>query len=134
MRLFIQIRNGQPFEHPILQDNLRQSFPNVDINNLPSGFANFIRVEKPVISAYEVYENVSYEFVNGAVTDVHHVRVMTVEEKKLKQDGVKEIWATQGYPSWVFDEVTCSFKPPVAMPTDDKKYQWDESTTSWIEV
>ena len=38
------------------------------------------------------------------------------------------------YASWQLDEDTCLWNSPVAMPTDDKKYQWDESTTSWIEV
>ena len=38
------------------------------------------------------------------------------------------------YPSWVLDEQTCLWDAPVAMPTDGKMYQWDEATTSWIEV
>ena len=38
------------------------------------------------------------------------------------------------YASWQLNEDTCLWNSPVAMPTDDKKYQWDESTTSWIEV
>ena len=37
------------------------------------------------------------------------------------------------YPSWVLDETTCQWGAPVAMPTDDKMYEWDEDTTSWIE-
>jgi hypothetical protein len=36
------------------------------------------------------------------------------------------------FESWVFDEAACVFKPPVEYPTDGEKYQWDESTTSWI--
>ena len=38
------------------------------------------------------------------------------------------------YASWQLNEDTCLWNSPVAMPIDDKKYQWDESTTSWIEV
>lgn len=38
------------------------------------------------------------------------------------------------YPSWFLDETTCQWNPPVAYPTDEKDYRWDESTTSWIEV
>ena len=37
------------------------------------------------------------------------------------------------YASWVLNETTCRWDAPVARPTDDKKYAWDESTTSWIE-
>lgn len=40
----------------------------------------------------------------------------------------------QPYPSWVLDEDTCLWCAPVAHPTDDKKYNWDEATTSWVEV
>lgn len=38
------------------------------------------------------------------------------------------------YASWVLDDATCLWNAPVAMPTDDKRYAWDEATTSWIEV
>ena len=38
------------------------------------------------------------------------------------------------YDSWVLNETTCRWDAPVAMPTDDKKYSWNESTTSWVEV
>ena len=42
--------------------------------------------------------------------------------------------APKPYASWVLDEATCNWEAPVAMPTDDKMYRWDEETTSWIEV
>ena len=38
------------------------------------------------------------------------------------------------FASWVLDEQTCLWNAPVAMPTDDKRYTWDEATTSWVEV
>jgi hypothetical protein len=38
------------------------------------------------------------------------------------------------YNSWVLNETTCLWDAPVAMPTDDKRYSWDEDTTSWVEV
>jgi len=38
------------------------------------------------------------------------------------------------FASWVLDEDTCNWNPPVAMPTDGKLYEWRESDTSWIEV
>ena len=36
--------------------------------------------------------------------------------------------------SWVLDENTCQWKAPVDKPTDDKRYTWDEATTSWVEI
>lgn len=38
------------------------------------------------------------------------------------------------YNSWVLNETTCLWDAPVAMPTDGKRYSWDEATTSWVEV
>lgn len=135
MELFIRIKDGQPFEHPILGDNFREAFPHIDTNNLPSEFAHFKRVEPPIYGVYEVYEGVTYEWQNGLVTDVHHVRQMTEVEKLEKQNAVKDAWAKGvNLTSWVFDEETCAFKPPVAYPTDGKNYFWNEETTSWVEI
>ena len=39
----------------------------------------------------------------------------------------------QPYASWVLDEATCLWAAPVAMPTDDKQYNWDEENKSWVE-
>jgi hypothetical protein len=38
------------------------------------------------------------------------------------------------YPSWVLNEDTCLWDAPVPMPSDGNMYQWDEATTSWVEV
>lgn len=38
------------------------------------------------------------------------------------------------YPSWVLVEETAQWTAPVPMPTDDKRYRWDEPTLSWIEI
>lgn len=33
--------------------------------------------------------------------------------------------------SWIFDETTCHWNPPVPYPTDNNSYHWDESTLTW---
>jgi hypothetical protein len=38
------------------------------------------------------------------------------------------------YDSWILDEDTCWWIPPVIMPQDEKRYQWNEDTTSWVEI
>ena len=45
---------------------------------------------------------------------------------------------TSPYPSFVLNETTCRWEPPVPYPGDgiayaDKKYYWNESTQSWDE-
>jgi hypothetical protein len=84
LELYIQIRDGQPHEHPIFADNFRAAFPDVDTQNLPDTFAKFIRVDAPVPDTYEVYEGVTYQWFDGVVKDVHSVRAMTDEERVTK--------------------------------------------------
>ena len=43
-------------------------------------------------------------------------------------------YTPQPFPSWILDEDTCYWEPPVAYPTDDKMYNWDEDTTAWVEI
>jgi hypothetical protein len=38
------------------------------------------------------------------------------------------------YASWSLNEQTCLWVAPTPMPTDGKRYTWDEPTTSWTEV
>ena len=85
LELYIQIRDGQPFEHPIFADNFKMAFPDVNINQLPlDQFAKFIRVDAPVPDTYEIYEGVTYQWFDGVVKDVHSVRSMTDEERAAK--------------------------------------------------
>ena len=42
--------------------------------------------------------------------------------------------APQPFISWVLNEETCLWEPPIAMPDNSKMYMWDETTTNWIEV
>jgi hypothetical protein len=38
----------------------------------------------------------------------------------------------QPYPSWILNEQTFTWEAPIPQP--EGSYQWDEETTSWIEV
>ena len=42
--------------------------------------------------------------------------------------------APQPFPSWALNKDTYVWEAPTPMPTDDKIYNWDEATTSWVEV
>lgn len=42
--------------------------------------------------------------------------------------------APQPYPSWTLDAATYLWAAPTAMPTDGKRYNWNEATLSWDEV
>ena len=109
MELFIQIRDGQPYEHPIFADNFREAFPHVDVENLPPEFARFVRVEMPSIGVYQVYEGVTYELIEGAYRDLHHVRAMTDQERAKK---IANAMAEEAPEGWTFSEEYCVWVPP----------------------
>ena len=134
MELFIQIdENGQAKEHPIMGDNFRQAFPNIDVNNLPSNFAKFERVPAPIPGPYEKNHRSSYQKrPDGVWADTYTCDPMTQEEIVALQDQVKAAFI--GFASWTFNEITCRFDPPVPYPADGKQYLWNESTTSWAEI
>ena len=134
MELYIQVEDSKPVNHPILGNVFREAFPNIDVNNLPSGFARFVRVAPPALGPYEKNQTVSYQLIDGVYTDVFSCEQMTSQEIKDKQEAIKTAWQTFGPQSWVFNENTCGFEPPVPMPTDGKVYGWDEKTLSWIAV
>jgi hypothetical protein len=35
------------------------------------------------------------------------------------------------YNSWILDEDTCLWLPPIPYPTDNNLYEWNEQTLSW---
>jgi hypothetical protein len=39
--------------------------------------------------------------------------------------------APKRFPSWVIDEETCLWVPPIKMPNDDNIYVWKEESISW---
>jgi len=42
--------------------------------------------------------------------------------------------APQPFASWILNLETYFWEAPTPMPTDDKRYTWDEATTSWVET
>ena len=49
-------------------------------------------------------------------------------------DAVRDAFiAPRPFPSWLLNETTCQWGAPTPMPTDGKRYEWDEATLTWIE-
>lgn len=38
------------------------------------------------------------------------------------------------YQSWVLNEQSALWEPPIAKPNDDNKYSWNEETQNWIVI
>jgi len=142
MELFIRIKDGQPFRNPIMGDNFRQAFPDVDTNNLPPEFAKFERVEMPVIGVYQilVLPDPTYELVDGIYKDVWHIREMTAEEKSAKQQAVVTAFNSReqasNWSAWTLDEVTCTMQPPIPRPdlVEGMLVMWCGADNNWKEA
>jgi len=37
------------------------------------------------------------------------------------------------FPSWILNEETCQWEPPIPYPSDGGTYIWDEAKQSWID-
>ena len=49
--------------------------------------------------------------------------------------GLDAFYPPQPFPSWTISaETNWTWTAPTPMPTDGKRYTWDEPTTSWIEA
>lgn len=88
MELYIQIKDGEPYEHPIFGDNFRAAYPEVDTTNLPPEFARFIRVSQNVTPGFYQVPYHQYEWVGDTVQDVWHLREMSEEERIEKNTAV----------------------------------------------
>ncbi len=36
--------------------------------------------------------------------------------------------------SWILNDTTCLWEPPISRPSDDNKYQWNETTQTWVVI
>ncbi len=130
MNLYIRIVDGQITDHPILESNLLQAYPGIDLNNSQE-YVKFTRIPKDVSEGTYEIAYYTYEWDGDTVRDAWHTRPMTTAERLAKQETTKQDWQTYGYPSWQFNETTCSFEAPVPHPNDGNKYRWSEATLSW---
>lgn len=128
MNLYIKIKDGQPFEHPITEENLRYFYPDISSDNIPKDYALFCRLPQPNLLPYEVLCGCEYVFKDGKYWDCWQTRSMTQAEK---DEAVQEALMHQPFPSWSFDEESFDWKPPIPRPTDGKQYRWNEETLSW---
>jgi hypothetical protein len=90
MELFIEMRNGAPYGHPILDSNFREVYPDIDTQNLPSNFARFVRTAPPSnVGMFEVEES-TYQIVGDVVTDVWAIRPLEGEQYAMRVDMLRQ--------------------------------------------
>jgi hypothetical protein len=132
MRLFIEIENGQPKNHPALEENLIQAFGVV-----PQNWESFSRVERPALGLYEalVSDEPTYAKVNDVWIDVWTIRSMTAEEKAAVQQSIKDSFNSREYAenwaAWVFDEAKGAMIPPIPRPATNQAKRDAQIYTYW---
>lgn len=133
MELYIRVKDGKPFEHPIMGFNFREAFPHIDVENLPDEFIKFEKQDTSV-GVYQIFTQMEY-FIENGVCKNGVLRDMTQIEKQEKIQQLKDRWTgIGGFASWIFNETTADFDPPCPKPDDGKKYRWNEDIVNWIEV
>ena len=129
--LFIKVNDNAIIGHPVTLDNLRMIYPDFDVDAPQYGYVPFVRATVPaVLSPYIVHDPV-YVMSCGIVNEVYNAREITADEKQQLFATMEE---RKPFPSWVLNQARCVWEPPIAYPTDGKKYQWGEDTQSWVEI
>lgn len=95
--------------------------------------------QKCVRTSYNTFGGVHY------TTDDEGGRVPSEDQSKALRKNYAGIGFTydeerdafippQPFESWVLNEDTCLWEPPLSYPTDGKIYTWDEEAGDWVEV
>jgi hypothetical protein len=134
MKLYIETENNLPKNHPALEENLLQAF-----GGIPEHWVTFERVERPELGIYEEFDSddPKYHLVDGIYKDIWMMRPMDEAEKTIKQQKVKDAWASlpnrENFTAWVFNENSCSYVPPIPMP-ETGIYKWNGEINNWEEI
>ena len=87
------------------------------------------------LTGWSIWKQTSYNTLGG----VHRLGGTTFRKNNAGIDYTYDedrdaFISKQPYPSWTLNETTCQWGAPVAYPDDDKRYDWNEETTSWDEI
>lgn len=133
MNFFIQIKDGNAYEHPIADWNLKMFYPDLDPLNPPEGFEKFNRTTPPEeIGKFQKVIAKEYIKLNGVWSDNWEIVDMTEQEKQEKIKFIKENFLFKE--TWKFDEENYEWIPPIPYPNDGKLYDWDNQSLKWIEI
>ena len=102
--------------------------------------SHFAKLNNNIVTEVIVAEQ---DFINSGLVGDSFLWVQTSYNNNFRKqygsigftyDKVNDVFvAPKPYPSWVLD-ASYDWQPPVAMPDDDKMYNWDEATTNWKET
>ena len=84
------------------------------------------------LTGYPVWKQTSYNTYGG----VHYFGGTPLRKNHagigMTYDETKDAFIPKKpFNSWILNEDTCIWESPVAMPKNDNKYTWNESTLTW---
>lgn len=103
--------------------------------------AHFAKLNNNIVTEVIVAEQ---DFINSGIVGDSFLWIQTSYNSNFRKN-----FASVGYTydktrdafiepkpfaSWTLVEDTCQWQPPVAHPDDDKRYEWNEASTSWVEI
>jgi len=134
MKLYIQVRDGQSVGYPILEENLKIAFPDMDPDDPANGYAPFNRLPVPSDVTPGVFQKLQDTPVLGAdgITWEDKWQVVDITDAE-KADLIQQAQDSgPPYPNWILDITTLQWNAPIPMPVTGGPYHWDVQTNNWV--
>ena len=136
MRCYIRTADGQTVGNPVVAENMLQAFPDIDLDNLPEGWAPFDRIQQPedLLTSRTQVPICTYTLSSDGVTwqDTWTTREMTEEECSAAY--AEKLAAGMPFPNLTLNASTLAWEPNTPMPTDGNTYRWKWVTGEWVVV
>jgi len=105
------------------------------------GIGNIVETVQVVSNDIAVNEQAGIDFLRNLYNDQNAQWFQTSYNNNIRKnfasigysyDQSRDAFiAPKPFASWILNEETCNWEAPVAYPDDDKRYTWNEETTTW---
>ena len=98
--------------------------------------AYFAKIESDTVTEVIVAEQAHIDTLSGTWVETSITGSIRKNYAQIggTYDSTRDAFiSAKPYPSWRLIEDTCQWVNPTAYPSDDKNYDWNEETTSWVE-
>jgi len=95
---------------------------------------NIAIIENGIVKNTIVCESVELAESITGLTAVEYTDENTAGIDWTYNSTTEEFRSPQPYASWIYNEEIRQWEAPVAYPNDEGIYNWNELTTSWVQV
>ena len=99
--------------------------------------AHFAKIEDDIVTQVIVAEQAHIDTLSGTWVQTSYNASIRKNYAGIgyTYDSSKDAFiAPKPHASWTLNNTTCKWEAPIAFPTDEKSYRWDEDTTNWKEI